>query len=94
MPADTRAGGAVRMLYRPVGTLSGVMSHVLADAVCKWVCWRTPGGQRDRALGALQSKYRLREADTPKSTSYTVTPVEDISALGPQPRWSRFTWTV
>jgi hypothetical protein len=59
MSADTRASSAVRMLYRPVGTLSGVVAHVVADAVFKWV-WRRTGAQGGAPV-ALQSKYRLRD---------------------------------
>ena len=59
MPADTRAGGAVRMLYRPVGTFSAVVASVVADAVFKWV-WRNTS-ERGAAPVALQSKYRLRD---------------------------------
>ena len=61
MSAERAASGAVRMLYRPVGTLSGVAAHVLADAVFKFLWRRISGGQHDRAPGALQSKYRLRD---------------------------------
>jgi hypothetical protein len=49
------------MLYRPVGTLSGVVAHVVADAVFKWVWRRTTAGAHGGAPVALQSKYRLRE---------------------------------
>ena len=59
MPADTRAGGAVRMLYRPVGTFSAVVASVVADAALKWV-WRNTS-ERGRAPVALQSEYRLRD---------------------------------
>jgi Protein of unknown function (DUF4235) len=61
MSAEGSASGAVRMLYRPVGTLSGVVAHVLADALSRWVWMRTPCGRHDRTPGALQSKYRLRD---------------------------------
>ena len=60
MSPESRRSGAVRMLYRPVGTLSGVVAHAVADAVFRWL-WRTVTGEHGKAPVALQSKYRLRE---------------------------------
>ena len=53
MSTEIRASSAVRMLYRPVGTLSGVVAHVVADAVFKSV-WRRTGAQGGAPV-ALQS---------------------------------------
>jgi hypothetical protein len=61
MSADTQASGIARMLYRPVGTLSGVVAHVVADGVFKWVWRQTRAGAVGGAPVALQSEYRLRD---------------------------------
>ena len=60
-PEVRQAAGFVKVLYRPVGRLSGFLSGVVAGAVFKRVWRRLTHGDREKAPTALQSEYRLGE---------------------------------
>jgi hypothetical protein len=55
------ASAAVKVLYRPIGSLCGLLSGVIAGSVFKQVWRRITHGEHEKAPSALQSEYRLAE---------------------------------
>ncbi|WOF22444.1 DUF4235 domain-containing protein [Microbacterium betulae] len=52
---------SAKILYRPVGLLSGVVSGALAGLVFKQIWKRVGPGEAEDAPKALESEFRLRE---------------------------------
>jgi hypothetical protein len=60
-PREKTSSTTAKLIYRPIGLLSGIVSGAIAGAVFKQIWKRASPGHKEDSPKALESEYSLRE---------------------------------